>query len=77
MKVCGGLAFVYIISLITFESSIVLSLITLLFMYKIHLFSIETIIRNASKIKRKSIPPLWFQISIQNNQSMKKTQVCL
>ncbi len=41
-----GLGFVYIISLFTFESNIVLFL--LLFIYiLIHLFPIETIIRNA------------------------------
>jgi hypothetical protein len=44
-----GLGFVYIFSLFTFESSIVSSLIFLLFYIKRHLFPIETIIRNASK----------------------------
>jgi hypothetical protein len=44
-----GLGFVYIISLFTFESSIVLSLISL-YVYIKHLFPIETIIR---KLRRR------------------------
>jgi hypothetical protein len=44
----GGLGFVCIISLFTFERSIALSLITLYFCIK-HTFPMETILRNAPK----------------------------
>jgi hypothetical protein len=56
LKMGGGLAFFYIISLFTFESSIVLSLITFYFIYK-GIFSIETTIKNALKGRKPGRKP--------------------
>jgi hypothetical protein len=67
------LGLVCIFSLFTFESSNVLSIITL-YLYLNTSFS-QAIIGNASKgekTKQKTISPLWVQKSILNNQSMKK-----
>jgi hypothetical protein len=61
-----GLGFVYNISLFTFESSIFLP--------------IETKIRDTLKGRKPGRKPYhpygWFQKAIQDNQSMKKSQVC-
>ncbi len=76
-----GLCFVYIISLFTFESSIDISLITIYLYKKIHIFPYKQQLemhRKEANLTENHTTLKWFQFpkSIQNNQLMKKTQVC-
>ncbi len=68
-----GLGFVYIFSLFSFESSIVLSLITLYFIYEY----IETTIRNASTGGKPDIKPYhYYGLKYRYKTIIEETQVC-